>query len=827
MALVVVLSVVVILSLIVVSLAVAMRMERQAAFYFSERARADFMAREGVEMAKVLLSDTLGDTNNYVVSMPGRLMVISNGANGSWRTVDLASGPAVTPGTGALGAPDLNRTNRTGDGLRQIDPLGGPMGMAWIYVYQNGDRSTNASPAIDPNNPIIGRYAFWVDDESTRVNVNTAWKPSDSAGVPVNTNSLSHPSQVALKSLSSDMTLSQADGVYSATRIRPLQSVGEISRIDESLRGSLSTNRFSATPYNFSSELNPWGEPKIVLTTKSNVANGLPFLDILANQNVDPGGKPTSVISFPKLTVVMTNLIDLLSRSNWPYHPGKSYAQKFKPADNSRIAQLALDIIEYVRAAESTNEAVAMIRTRKSGSGFVNGGVAHGDFLGTSRHPLLTEIALWISSSTNAQGYYTGQVRAELYLPPYYGISSFPIANNHTVGVQLSGSTVLSGHVITAGEVTGEASGGVLSPGGYAIITTPTFPLKEALPDENGNYPAVSTNNPRVRVYFSQTGGGDIWEQGNGTGSPIPITLAPEPRPLVTDPAVTSVEVDDPRINKRLADWKMRASGNSFGQANSIWKTAASLAAGLPPQDRDGTSYSDHSLTMPPPKGQPGNVSGQVNSVAELGRISTGVESTTNADAPVQWRTVRFQPTFTADSSLPDWALTDLFVVPVPSASGTEGILFPATNAVAGRVNVNSQVQPFATNSKRTGLFSALQGASGLNISNAVQSIVDHTLAGGGRSFGTTNFYKSPGELVEIQGITDAGEISETNLHTIIGLMNSRSGVYRVFTVGQSLQQAPGGKLIINGTKYVETVLEPTDGKGSVLRSVSWRENSL
>ena len=823
-ALVVVLSVVVILTLIVVSLTVAMRMERQAAFYFSERARADLLAREGVEMSKIILSDAYGDTNNYVVSMPGRLMVTSNGANGAWTEVNLVSGLNTNAAVGILAPPDLNKANKTGDGFRQIDPLGGPMSASWIYVYQNGDRTTNAFPTISSNNPIIGRYAFWADDESTRVNLNTAWKPRIAGGSPINTNAYAHPSQVSLQGLSDAISANDADEIYAATKIRPLQTVGEVSRISGSLTAPISSNRFSSSPYNHSSDLNPWGEPKIVLTTKSNLANGRPYFDILTNQTLDPGWKPTTTVNYPKFTTVMTNLIDLLSRTNWPYFPNRSFAQKYKAADTNRIAQLALDIIEYVRSAESTNAAVAPIRTRKSGSSFVSGGVSYGDYVGTTRHPLLTEIALWISTNTNAEGYFTAQVRAELYLPSHYGIATFPIANQHTVGVQLSGSTVLSGHVITAAEVTPSD----LLAGNYAVITTPIFAMKEALPDENGAYPPVSTNNPRVRIYFSQTGGGDIWEQGNGTGSPIPISLAPAAtRPLVTSVDVRSTEIDDPRINKRLIDWKMRGTGNSFGGQNSIWKQATNVAAGQPPQDRDGGDYSDYSLSMPPPKGVVGNEYGVVASVSELGRVGTGIESTTNPLSPVQWRTLRLQPTTASDSDIPDWALMDLFMAPVVPTPDTTNIIFPVPNSTAGRVNLNTLVQPYGTNSKRAPLVSVLQGAStSVNLSNVVENVMTHTLANNGRSFGTTNFFKSVGEIAEIRGVSDGGESTEQNMRNIVGLANVRSGVFRVFVVGQSIQQTPNGQLLISATKSVETVLEST-GVGGRFRSVTWRENPL
>ena len=60
-----------------------------------------------------------------------------------------------------------------------------PMPVRWIYLLRDGTRGTLAddgrfqaldpgAPAAGPDNPISGRIAFWVDDESTKINVNTA-----------------------------------------------------------------------------------------------------------------------------------------------------------------------------------------------------------------------------------------------------------------------------------------------------------------------------------------------------------------------------------------------------------------------------------------------------------------------------------------------------------------------------------------------------------------------------------------------------------------------------------------------------------------------------
>lgn len=51
----------------------------------------------------------------------------------------------------------------------------GPMPARWIYVLADGTLCDLGDPRIDKKtNPLIGRIAFWTDDETTKVNVNTA-----------------------------------------------------------------------------------------------------------------------------------------------------------------------------------------------------------------------------------------------------------------------------------------------------------------------------------------------------------------------------------------------------------------------------------------------------------------------------------------------------------------------------------------------------------------------------------------------------------------------------------------------------------------------------
>ena len=407
----------------------------------------------------------------------------------------------------------------------------------------------------------------------------------------------------------------------------------------------------------------------------------------------------------------------------------------------------------------------------------------------------------------------------EIYYPEHYGNTNQSLVGEK-LNVSISAPTVFSDY-ITADMVTNY-------PNGYSVITTRIFDAlqQEALATNSSgevvHNSAVLDRNQKAKVRVWLTRGtnvtsvarGEIWDiVPNGSAILYQFnTNAPDIS------SMKSMEVDDPRLNKVGDYWREHASGNSFGAKNSISQPNPTAS---PQQDTDANGKcSDFSLFMPPPRNTPGNLKGVVSSVAEIGRINTGVENASNSAARgVGWRTIRLQPTSSGDSEIPDSALLDLFTV--PASTSNSSIYFPATNVAAGRINLNTSIAPYFTNSKTQPLV-ALAAGGNLSISN----IVTHTLAAGGRTFGYSNFYKFPGELAEIAGISSTGESSETNLLPIVGLATTRSTVFRIYTVGQSIQQTPNGTLRINATKSVETVVEAVGtGSSTRFRSVSWREN--
>lgn len=893
-ALVITLSVLVLMSIIVISLSDIMRIERGASRSHLENARAEMLAQTGAAKVLAQLRVATADTSRNWISQPGQL-VASNAVTSSAKTVvdpalPLSSGapvnvksdfvPAVlrpaqlnipTFEQGVAGAipphlitnlPDPN------DATKAV-----PMAVRWIYVRQDGTEDLAEQPVMTTTtNPIVGRYAYWTDDESSKVNYNLAWTRGTS-----NPNAASHPTKINLPTLfgTADATAAataetEAAAIHLydpfATQTQPIpktttayqaisrfffqtpEDARQVERVQPGVTAALLAAKFNITHYNHDPDTTFFNEQRIVLTTNKDKANGRPFLDIAAT---DPStGKPYTDLWEPfvnpatptyridptKLATTIDMLNRYLTRTDWPMAPGSSLQAKYYAGKLERLTQLSLNIINYVRTKESagepTTKVVVPVRGEQvPGGKFVLMEVATSTnaYIGITRTPKITEMGVWVKATPTTSGgtSYSCKYKAEIYLPTNFGLPSIDLAKLrlYTNGPEAD--------IAPSEVVIPTHSGTVLAAGEYATVTRSSTITLSA---------GRSASTCQLRFALSL---GSTLPQGATRrldvvplGNPADCTLDP---PSVAEQDISSIEVDDPRVNSHKDDWKKR-SGNSFGTRNSISTIGSTPSSVKPQQDTDASGkITDASLYMPPAKGLAGNITGVVSSVGELGYIHTGMES--GAGAGIPWRTLRLQPnnypgtknpdginTPTSPVYPPDWAFMDLFTVPadippdVPGKPSPKAIYSPHGTATGGRVNMNAKPEPFdldrldplvavfeGATYDATDLTKKISNARAKTIADAVyhRKLVSNVAnVPDGKQYGYVTGYDSPGEVVEIAGVADGGEASEQLVREISNLITARGNVFSVYTVGQALRQTPAGQLVVTGEQRQQSMLE-------------------
>ncbi|WP_038164400.1 hypothetical protein [Verrucomicrobium sp. BvORR106] len=767
-----------------------------------DRGRAQFFATMGVDMVQGILQKETADPARSWASKPGALIVpadtVADPAADPTklvRQVDLHSGhPSSTPPTLPMLAPaNLNietlsdqnpRTHLiTDQAADPANPTAGTvkLGLKWVYVRQNGGLDDAESPVLNnKTNPLVGRFAYWADDESSKINLNTAWKRNPIGGsqpptTAKNSFSPSHPTSVNLAALNG-FTPEMADQLHAA--ITPghsymdMDTSGETNRFFNStfearvlgpgFVTALNASKFETTHYNHDPDTTFFNEPRIVLTTQKKHSRGRPFLDILKNPGTDttlgddpgyirkkasPYNTATSAetIDRTKLDNVLQKLIGYLERTDWPMTSGKrSLQDKYFAGNKTRLAQLALGIIEYVRCAESDKPFVEPIRLF-----YVNGKyelVTTGNytgnddtFKGNARGLHITEMAVWRSmTATNSR--YKVRYYIEVHLPKDYGFDSVNLlepepgrklflyqtladgfyasanatqtaaVDNGTVAVPqrwfkvaMDGSTVVPTTILE----NGAPGNPVMQPGEYRTIVMEFYRASTStiFGMRHGLAVADTSANANNAVRLDLTPVPDFAPKGI-TLNYTAATNVPDMGINTIPPQLKSMETDDPRVNGVKQDWQMRTSGHTFGARNSRYNVgkAPTVANSEPEQDTDKAgNISDASLRLPYPRGHARNPSGVVYSPGELGFVSTGLEGKSRdagggeaVKGGTPWRSLRLQPNrYNNTDEVPDWAFMDLFTVPVDVPTQAKSMFAPHNSSTSGRVNMNAQAQPF------------------------------------------------------------------------------------------------------------------------------------
>lgn len=550
-ALVTTLAIIVIITIVVVAMLTALRVDRVASSSHLERARAELLARDAIEeaVAKLHASTAFEDVN--WISQPGRLLARAPGShdlgNGVvhylFTTPDGAAPEDRTAGArlnlrrfglapGAGSGPDYLIDNRL-----QADGDAAPMVVAWKYVFRDG--TTSFDP--DQGEP-VGRYAFWADDESARLNLNIAGGREIAAAAGRDP---SHQSnlELAAAGLSGDAVDALVWEREQSGR-PPYQSPRDAFRSDANgVASAVRENPFLFTHYNHDPETTFFNEPRIVLTTQAARAprnpdgtlavddEGRPyFLDFLATPNSDPGRRAN--VDSAKFSRTVVHLMDFMRRDDWPMVDGNASIQdKYYAGNPDRLAQLALNIIEYVRSAESAHPVVEPVRvtinTNATGpddliiNDIQNPGIAgpEGAFKGIARGLHITEQSFTYDPGTRVTiggvEYFRCRFYVEVHLSPNGGIEQFDLLNPRPyAGDQTARRTFL--HLLPLQRRHGPAADRIPRNATYPVSTT----YHRGTPQKSDT-PTTMEALPLNNTVFHRVDAADILDGGGAVASSV------------------------------------------------------------------------------------------------------------------------------------------------------------------------------------------------------------------------------------------------------------------------------------------------------------------
>ncbi|MEZ0295899.1 MAG: hypothetical protein ACAI35_05530 [Candidatus Methylacidiphilales bacterium] len=274
-ALLICLAFVSLMTMTVISFLVMARMERASSNLAFDRVQAELLADVAADSAVERLREVIDsgrrfDAGSYCTwaSEPGRIHIfeISQSSGAVSRTsYDMFSAP---PGPDSATTPDLNNVDlnvTTLSGRHLVTGRApGTMKIGWKNVL------ANPSAAASATNPITGRIAYWVDDESCKVNINTAngAHKNDTPRQMDSAKKYSYgygvPSEIDLSAFPG-ITASTSDGIGDYAASANFNSVSEVGQVAGVPTDFVADNVFSLTYSSRSPDLNMLGEPRIPL----------------------------------------------------------------------------------------------------------------------------------------------------------------------------------------------------------------------------------------------------------------------------------------------------------------------------------------------------------------------------------------------------------------------------------------------------------------------------------------------------------------------------------------------------------------------------------
>ena len=250
-ALVLTLGILAIVTLMVVAFAISMRVDMMASRNFNDAIRARQFADTGAAEAIALLSAQTPnlDPSHYYVTQPGRVVMNSYSLGN-----DLLF--STYTGLGALS------TNINCDG--SIDSGGSTILVDWIPIIVTNTAATN----------FVGRFCYWVDDEASKININTANQRVNLLN-PM-------PSDVDLTVLAGiDPTKAGASYTFATNYVFVTPASWPLTTPASTITpADYTNNEFYITVYSVDTNLTPWGDARVNLNAANALSN---IVSVLTN----------------------------------------------------------------------------------------------------------------------------------------------------------------------------------------------------------------------------------------------------------------------------------------------------------------------------------------------------------------------------------------------------------------------------------------------------------------------------------------------------------------------------------------------------------------
>ncbi len=372
-ALIITLAVLVIVTILAVGFVAVMRLERASARNNFESLQARSFAEMAADHAIGLIREATenGSANGkFWSSQPGKITVF-NASDGS---VDTSSSRILYTTSTNVGATtvDLNQISFGGRyPIASGQSVGGSapqMAVQWNNVLET------PSAAASATNKVVGRYAFWVDDETAKINVNTANGTDKSTPDSYGSGTPADVSLEVLREGASAISATLAKAIASRTRIhydpavsepRQFNSPGELLQLPGAATSLYDDNNFAVTHYNRSPELNFFGEPKIYLATvRTGTSDGIIYNAALGDYDYKGVGVPPGEPKGLPLAQVYpaSSQLPKFDKTNAPLPQTFTFQrgldnQNFKAGDTDY--DLGYRICQYLKGFDSQGNALA------------------------------------------------------------------------------------------------------------------------------------------------------------------------------------------------------------------------------------------------------------------------------------------------------------------------------------------------------------------------------------------------------------------------------------------------------------------------------------